>query len=138
MLLLKGSPSKKLWAGLFNGIGGHIERGESPLQAAKRELIEESGIQPERIWLCGVVIIDVEENTGVGLYVFRAETAFQSVKTSSEGDLLWVHEKDINALPLVEDLPQLLPKVLAASPETPPFSAIYRYSDHGQLSIHFD
>jgi 8-oxo-dGTP pyrophosphatase MutT (NUDIX family) len=35
---------------LWNGLGGHVEQGESVLSAAKRELLEESGLIAER---CG-------------------------------------------------------------------------------------
>ena len=42
-LLLKGAAHKRSWAGLWNGIGGHVEAGESILQAAQRELREETG-----------------------------------------------------------------------------------------------
>ncbi len=27
VLLLKGAPDKRIWPGLYNGIGGHIEAG---------------------------------------------------------------------------------------------------------------
>ncbi|MCH7664271.1 MAG: NUDIX domain-containing protein, partial [Chloroflexi bacterium] len=37
VLLLKGAPDKNLWANLYNGVGGHIERGEDVLSAARRE-----------------------------------------------------------------------------------------------------
>jgi len=38
LLLLRGDPTKRLWAGRLNGIGGHIESGETPLESAQREL----------------------------------------------------------------------------------------------------
>ena len=37
VLLLKGAPHKRLWANRYNGIGGHIERGEDVLTAAQRD-----------------------------------------------------------------------------------------------------
>ena len=37
-LLLKGAPTKRLWANKYNGLGGHVENGEDVLSAAKWEL----------------------------------------------------------------------------------------------------
>jgi len=52
VLLLKGAAHKRIWAGLWNGIGGHVETGESILQAAQRELREETGLLAERLLFC--------------------------------------------------------------------------------------
>ena len=32
ILLLKGAPDKRIWPNLYNGLGGHVERGETVLQ----------------------------------------------------------------------------------------------------------
>jgi 8-oxo-dGTP diphosphatase len=138
ILLLKGAPHKHLWANRYNGLGGHIERGEDVLSSALRELNEEAGIQDVDLWLCGVVTIDAGQNTGVGIYVIRGECsgAFQE-KTSSEGALQCVRRSELADLPLVEDLPVLLPRVLAMHPGDPPFSAQYSYQDNGSLKVKF-
>lgn len=140
VLLIKGGPQKRLWSGLYNGIGGHVERGESVLGAARRELREETGLDLESLWLCGVITINTGDQPGIGLFVFRgAEDSLidKPVQPSAEGRLEWVPLTQLYNLPLVEDLPILLPRVLRANQMQPPFFAHYSYDVRGQLLIEF-
>ncbi len=142
ILLLKGSPQKRLWANLYNGVGGHVERGENIYNAAKRELLEETGIITDNLWLCGVTMIDASEQVGVGIFVFKGvldlETT-QETKTlvSKEGILEWIPAQEVHRFPLVEDLPVLLPRIIASRRGDPPFSALYTYNGEGKLSATF-
>ena len=41
----------------LNGIGGHIEKGEEPNEAAKREVLEESGLLVEKLDLVAIIFM---------------------------------------------------------------------------------
>mgnify|MGYP001767370304 CR=1 FL=1 len=137
VLLIKGAPEKKLWAGLYNGLGGHIERGEDVISSARRELREEAGIETASLWLCGVITIDTGQASGIAIFVLRGESASEALRASAEGDLEWVAMDQIERLPVVEDLPVLLKRALAIQPGNPPFSAHYQARPGEALRIRF-
>lgn len=138
VLLLKGAPDKRVWSERYNGVGGRIERGEDVLNAARRELLEETGIEVLDLWLCGTITVDASEDVGVALFVLRGECQTMAAPLASrEGVLQWVPFDEIHSLPVVEDLPILLPRVLQAKPGDPPFAAHYSYDEGERLVICF-
>lgn len=138
VLLLKGAPNKQLWANKYNGVGGHVERGEDILTAARREIREETGLAVAALRLRGVISIDTQQATGIGMFVFTAEAERRAATASEEGSVEWVPYERIHKLDLVEDLPVLLPKVLATPDDAPPFFGRYWYDAAGQLRIEFN
>ena len=126
-LLLKGAPTKRLWAGKYNGLGGHVDRGEDVLSSAKRELMEEAGISAD-LWLAGTVIVDVGE-IGILLFVFVGENVQGEIKGSKEGTPEWIQKEALGYLPVVEDLPILLGRIHKMKKGDPPFSARSFYED---------
>ena len=136
VLLLRGAPDKQLWPNKLNGVGGHLEAGEDVYQAARREIREETGLEIQDLHLRGVINIPVDrQDRGIMLFVFTATAASRSTHPSPEGTLEWVDPAQLSELPLVEDLPILLPRVLAMAPDEPPFFARYHYDEQDQLVI---
>ena len=126
-LLLKGAPTKRLWAGKYNGLGGHVERGEDVLTSAKRELFEEAGIRAD-LWLCGTLIVDAGD-VGICLFVVVGENAQGEVRGSQEGTPEWVKKEALGHLSVVEDLPILLDRIHSMHRGDPPFSARSFYTN---------
>ncbi len=128
VLLLKGASDKRLWADRYNGLGGHVEPGETPYQAALREVQEESGLVPATLALRALIHVTLPEPPGVMLFVFVGDAPDRAPRASEEGTPVWVPRARLTELPLVEDLYELLPRVLA--PGDVVFGD-YRFTDAG-------
>jgi 8-oxo-dGTP diphosphatase len=137
VLLLRGAPTKRIWANKYNGIGGHIERDEDVYAAARREVREETGLAVDDLRLAGLINIDGEQPTGILLFVFTATSRSGDPIPSEEGSLEWISRDQLAQLDLVEDLPTILPRALDLPPAAPPFFAHYHYDDREQLVIQF-
>jgi 8-oxo-dGTP diphosphatase len=135
ILLIRGAPHKRLWANRYNGIGGHIEHGEDIITAAQRELYEETHLTSPDLRICGTIIIDTGQNPGIVLFIITGTCTDAELADSPEGKPEWVAVAGLDTLPLVEDLPTLLPRVLAHSPASPPFAGRYWYDETGKIRI---
>jgi 8-oxo-dGTP diphosphatase len=135
-LLIKGSRTKRLWPDRYNGVGGHIDRGEDVLSSASRELLEETGLVAD-LWLCGTVIVDAGD-VGVGLYVFSGEVTGGSLRGSVEGTPEWIPYVRVPTVPAVQDLQPLLSRLHRMRRGDAPFAAKSFYDDGGNLQLVFD
>lgn len=138
ILLIKGTKDKERWAGVYNGIGGHMELNEDILDAAQRELHEETGIEDAKIYLCGQIMISSLENPGVALFIFKGSVEKTDIKPSREGELYWIPFDRVSDFPLVEDLKLLLPLVAKHKEGNPVIIGKYIYNhQNGELEFNF-
>lgn len=138
VLLLLGGPHKRIWAGRYNGVGGHIEAGEDIYAATLREVQEETGLAVHDVRLRGVVHADAGDPTvGILFFVFTAVADGRETAPCPDGLLEWWPADVLPTDRMVEDLPTLLPKALAMGPADPPFFAAYSYDAADRLVIRF-
>ncbi len=140
VLLMKRSAHTRVFPGRYNGVGGHLERGEDPQTGALREIQEETGLTPTQIHdlaFRGAIHIDAGTPIGILLFLFTARSDSREVGETEEGTLQWVPLATTHELPLVEDLPILLPRLFAPDSPGVPFFAHVHYDANDRMVMTF-
>lgn len=103
--------------GLWNGVGGHIEPGETPLAACLREVREETGYELTGARLAGLLTWEGFETPPGGLYIFTAEAPAGEPGHCGEGELRWHPWEWLFTSPVVvSNIHRFGPEVLAGAP----------------------
>jgi 8-oxo-dGTP diphosphatase len=99
MLLRNKAPN----AGLWNGVGGHLENGESPHSGCLREVQEETGYSLRKASFHGVLTWHSYEVPDGGLYIFSARAPQYEPCQTPEGTLSWKKRDWVFSSPEVVD-----------------------------------
>ena len=87
--------------------GGHVEAGESFVEAVRREMREETGLEIRDPRLAGVKQFPIEGGRYVVL-LFTADEYSGTLVSSPEGRMEWVERSALPGLDTVDDLALLL------------------------------
>jgi 8-oxo-dGTP diphosphatase len=123
MLYRRMPPNQQHW----NGLGGKVKSGETPLACVQREILEEAGIDLKRaqeLYFSGIVTwapgVDPTSSSR-GMYAFIADLSptwpiWVGERSTAEGLLCWKPIKwvcDLKNMAVVGNIPYFLPNMFS-------------------------
>ena len=102
---------KEDWKG-YTLPGGHIEPGESIVDAVVREMKEETGLTIRSPRLCGVKQFPIEGGRYI-VFLFETDQFEGKVVDSDEGEMHWVKISELLNVNLVDDFDDLIEVMLS-------------------------
>lgn len=97
---------KEDWKG-YTLPGGHVEPGESFVDAVVREMKEETGLEIDNPRMVGIKQFPIEGGRYIVL-LFKTESFKGNVVSSDEGEMEWVEYDRLSEVNTVNDLDELL------------------------------
>ena len=102
-------------ANKYIGIGGKLNRGESPKECILREIKEECGLSVRNLTCKGIITFILPKWEDELCFLYTATSNTRNVSRCDEGELSWVNKEDILNLNLWEGDPYFLKPVLQCS-----------------------
>ncbi len=127
LMLHRDTRPEDLHFGKSNGLGGKLEAGESPMDCARREIMEESGLVAGRLRFAGHITFPLfDGRRDWSVFLFHAPDPRGEVGPHpAEGHLEWIPRESLLDLNLWEGDRHFLPWLLAGRR----FLARFEYQD---------
>lgn len=133
-LLIKRSPLKTHLPGLVHAIGGKVELNENPYLAAKREVLEEAGIEVDNLRLEAVVMeLAPHPGSDINWLIFHFSGDYSSgeVIQTEEGELVYMTAEELKEQKLYSSLERIIDRLL--NPDHGTVFATFTYDGKGNI-----
>lgn len=95
-LVLLGMKKRGFGAGRWNGFGGKVKAGERIVDAARRELREEAGLEVAHMEEVGVIDFEFYDQPAIlEVHIFRTHECPQQPHETEEMKPSWFHETEL-------------------------------------------
>ena len=88
--------------------GGHVEKGESFVDAMVREVYEETGLTVSNLTLCGIKNWADTDGSRYFVTCYKTSTFSGEIKSSDEGEVFWIPINTIRQLKLCDNMNNML------------------------------
>ena len=112
--------------GKWIGVGGHLEPGETHVQALKREVLEETGLTVKKFHYFGYVDFLNDQYPPERMYLSKVTEFEGELIDCNEGELAWIKKSEMMSLPMWEGDKYFLPLLEDASKPPVRMPVIYR------------
>ncbi len=117
------------------GVGGKLEKGESPENCLYREVVEETGLIIKNHRFCGVVTFISDVWDDEMMFLYTVEDFEGELKLCDEGELCWIDKSMISSLNLWEGDKIFIDLLLSNAPF---FSLKLTYENENLVSAQLD
>ena len=111
LFLLRNKKENDLNENKYIGVGGKLEKDESPKEGIIREIKEETGLNAKNVKLKGIITFILPKWENELCFVYTCDEYEGIMHECDEGELVSVDKKDINKLNLWEGDKLFLPKL---------------------------
>lgn len=102
LMLHRTKKQNDINSGKWLGVGGKLEKTETPEQCLLREIREETGLKAKSYDFRGIVIFNYNNDEPLYMYLYTCDSFEGKLEECDEGDLKWIDKKDIFSLNLWE------------------------------------
>ena len=115
LLLYRNKKERDVNHDKWIGVGGHIEKGETPDMAAIREIKEETNFDVRSLKCAGEVLFIYDDYQEL-MYLYEIDDFTGVIMPCDEGELRWIPIVDIYQYPMWEGDKLFLPKLINHEP----------------------